>query len=210
MTRLFDLDTTSLADGLYTFRIVGYQQTGVDAGGQPVLTAVDMGLSDGVCRRCGNDVVPDLLTLLVRNQPRVPVCSIDAIKKNGVAVGECEIVVLDTTDVLEVDFTVTDSRGELDLYGLSIQRGSDAPHNALTLSGPWGQPTSYAEVIAANPAAAPVWTGGSWAVSIAAADVAALGGSCAYSLTLDSTTGRRTATAPTRRRSSAGRRARSP
>jgi hypothetical protein len=128
MTRLFDLDTTQLTDGLYSFRIVGYRQTGVDGTGEPILALVDMGLADGVAKRCGGTLAPnkpELLTLRVLNDPRKPVCGINALRKNGVeTVGECDIIVLEETDSLEIDFEASDARGELDSYWLTIQKGS--------------------------------------------------------------------------------------
>ena len=36
-TRLFGIESSELTDDLYSFRIVGYHQTGVDASGQPTL-----------------------------------------------------------------------------------------------------------------------------------------------------------------------------
>jgi hypothetical protein len=193
-TRLFDIDTVKLGDGLYTFRIVGYHQTGVDATGEPTLVEVDMGLADGVCKRCAGangPVIPELLTMRVVNNLLRPTCAITELRKNGSSVvGECDIVVLDeAVDWLEIDFTASSPLGELDSYGLNLQRGSAGlgsvfglPGVTVTGSAPRGPSYAAALADAATPASAPVWTGGSWTATVPAA---AFGGSCAFDLDLD-------------------------
>jgi hypothetical protein len=201
MTTLYDLDTTQLADGLYSLRIVGYQQTGVDAGGAPTLALVEMGLADGVCVRCGGPdapVVPELLTLRTVNDPHKPACAITGLSKNGAGtVAECDLIVLDDTDSLWISFQATDVNGELDSYSLTLQRGSDAPVSVFA-AGVGGPPTgstpagpTYADALVdpSNPVTdppgpAPVWKGGSWTVVVPESAFASLGGSCAYDLTL--------------------------
>ena len=193
MTRLFDVDTTKLDDGLYSFRIVGYHQTGVSAAGEPTLVPVNMGLADGVCKRCAGanaPLIPELLTMRIANDPHKPLCGITELRKNGSSVvGECDIVVLDEkTDWLEIDFFASDARGELDHYGLSLQRGSvglgsifGLPGVSVTGSTPRGPSYAAALADATLPATAPVWNGGSWTVTVPAA---AFGGSCAFDLDL--------------------------
>ena len=114
-------------------------------------------------------------------------CTITQLRKNGTSVvGECDIVVLDETlDWLEIDYTVTDAGGELDSYSLNLQRGSVGLGSLIALAGPGNVTGStpygprYVDVV--TPATAPVWSGGSWTVKVPAA---AFGGSCAFDLDL--------------------------
>jgi len=194
-TRLFDLDTEKLSDDLYSFRMVGYQQIGVDGGGQPILTPVDMGLPGGVCRRCSGEgmlINPDLLTLRFYNDPHQPNCEIKSFKKNGVTeISECEIVVLDTTDTIAMEFEASDVGGNLEYYTISLQHGSGVPVAVLggagvTTSGATPAGPDYLEALAdpVSPATPPVWNGGTWTSTVPASFFAGLGGSCAYNLRL--------------------------
>jgi hypothetical protein len=196
MTRLFDLDTSKLDDGLYSFRLIGYRQTGVDASGQPTLVPVNMGLAGGVCKRCGGAAAPlrpEILTLQLTNDPHVPVCNILSLKKNGVTeISECDIAVLDTTDELHVAFEASDVKGNLETYQVTLQRGYDVPANVFSLggvsvSGTTPRGPDYLDALAdpTTPATAPVWNGGTWTAEIPASAFAGLGGSCAYNLRLD-------------------------
>lgn len=199
MTRLFDArsggdsDTPALSDGLYSFRLVGYTQTGTDGSGQPILAPVNMGLPGGVLRRCAGesgDVIPELVTMLLVNNPRVPTCQLLSIKRNGVdEISECDILVLGATDTVVVEFEASDSKGNLDSYYVTLQRGSGAAHNVASLV----PPTAFSgtpEIGPTYPAALtqgairPAWNGGTWTVEIPQAVFATLGGSCAYDLEL--------------------------
>jgi hypothetical protein len=196
MTRLFHVDTSRFSNGYYSFRLIGYRQTGVDGMGQPILTPVDMGIPGGVGRRCGGLAIPELVTLRFFNDPHRPACEIVSFKKNGVTtIDECAIVVLDTTDNLQIEYSAQDSGGNLEFYGVTLQRGDDAPQNirgpliggSVTIVGttPAGPDYLDALVDPVTPAIPPVWTGGSWVATVPASAFATLGGSCAYNLRLD-------------------------
>ena len=135
-TRLFDLDTSQMPNGYYTFRFVGYRQTGVDGSGNPILTPVTMGLPGGVGRRC-NTALPELLTLYLHDDAHVPDCAILTFTKNGPGgssvVDECAMVTLTPADWLEVEYKAFDAAGNLGSYcddaaeGLQRAAGSDRP-----------------------------------------------------------------------------------
>ena len=192
MTRLFDLDASRFANGLYSFRVIGYHQTGVDGSGQPILAPVNMGIAGGIGRRCGGLVIPELITLRLFDNPHVPDCQIVSLKKNGVTtIDECSIVVLDATDNLQIEYTAQDP-GNLESYLVTLQRGFDVeqdlrgpllgPSVGITGSGPAGP--SYAQALAdlITPATPPAWNGGAWIATVPASAFGALGGSCAYNL----------------------------
>jgi hypothetical protein len=205
MTRLFNLDSTQFSDGLYTFRLIGYQQTGVDGGGQPILTPVNMGLPGGVVKQCsggGAPTKPALLTLFLSNAgyvdpisltyvPRKPKVEIKSFKKNGVTtINECEILVLDTTDTVTMEFEASDAAGNLEGYGVSMQHGYGSPAAVIgaagvTVTGTMPDGPDYLNALAdMPPAVAPYWYGGDWVVTVPASFFTGLGGSCGYVLTV--------------------------
>ncbi len=206
MTRLFNIDTTKLDDGVYTFRLIGYTQTGVDGDGNPILEPVDMGLANGVCKRCGGTEAPDisaLLTLLTANTLRRPTCEIVSMKKNGTQlIDECEILVLDDTDFVSIEFEVSNESpdpgvedGNLERYGLWLERGTGPETNLLGIAPPDVVVTPGSPGIQDGPtyplaltqgATAPYWYGGTWTVDVKTSVFNALGGSCAFNLTLRS------------------------
>lgn len=198
-TRLFHVDTTKFSDGLYSFRLVGYHQTGVDGSGQPVLAPVNMGLPGGVLKRCGGPSAPvkaDLVTLMISNAgylaPHKPKVEIKSFKKNGVTpIAECDILVLNPDplvgDTVAIEFEASDAAGNLEQYAVNFYRGASGPTSALgapgvSMTGTIPNGPDYLDVIAAVPAAAPVWTGGSWVLTVPASFFVGLGGSCAYNL----------------------------
>ncbi len=198
MTRLFDVDTSGWQDGLYSFRLVGYTQG--SSGGSPTLTPVDQGLNagpgvDGVLRRCGGSdapVVPDMVTLYVDNQ-RVPDCEIVSFTKNGtIPIGECEMIILDTNDWLDIVYRAQDTHGNLGGYAVHLRRGSGPNRNIrggllgphVTISGSSPEGPSYTAALGQG-ATRPDWNGGTWTARVPAAAFAAMGGSCAYNLALD-------------------------
>lgn len=200
MTQLFrvlsggdDGDLAALTDGVYSFRLIGYTQTGTDSSGQPVLNPVNMGLPGGVLRRCSGDyavTIPDLVTMLLVNNPHVPTCELKSLKRNGVdPVGECDILILGDTDSLSIEFEASDPKGNLDGYYVTIQRGSGAAHNIfshmppITIAGSPHIGPNYPAALGQG-AVQPVWNGGTWTAVVPASFFAALGGSCAYDLEL--------------------------
>jgi hypothetical protein len=194
MTRLFDLDTSRFTNGLYSFRLVGYRQTGVDGSGNPILTLVNMGLPGGVGRRCGGPGITELVTLRLHDNPHVPDCEILDFKKNGATtIDECAIVVLDTTDYITIEYKAEDLSGNLHSYLVTLQRGFDPEQNirglgGVTISGTTPQGPDYSSALAdaITPAIPPFWNGGTWTATVPAGAFAALGGSCAYNLRLRS------------------------
>jgi hypothetical protein len=204
MTRLFNLRSAgnpdapgvplpALVDGVYTFRLVGYSQTGVNSSGQPVLAPVNMGLPGGVIRMCtgpAGPTFPAYVTTRLVNNPIKPVCEIVSFKKNGVTeIGECDILVLGTTDFVEVEFEASDVKGNLDHYNLTIQRGSGPASSVFgyvpvsSLVGPAERGRTYALALGQG-AIRPAWYGGTWIATIPASVFATLGGSCAYDMEL--------------------------
>jgi hypothetical protein len=192
MTRLFDLDTSKFSNGLYSFRLVCYRQTGVDGAGKPILAPVAMGIPGGVGRRCGGLVKPELLTLRLHNDPHRPDCEILTFKKNGVdTISECAIVVLDTTDNVTMEYRALDPDGNLDSYGVTLQHGLGPETNirsfaGVTIAGSTPQGPDYLDALVdpGSPAIPPFWYGGTWISTVPASAFAALGGSCAFNLRL--------------------------
>jgi hypothetical protein len=189
-TRLFDLDTGALGNGLYTFRLVCYRQTGVDGMGNPILALVNMGLPGGVGRRCTTSK-PELLTLYLHDTVHVPDCQILTFKKNGVdVIDECAMVTLTHTDWIEMEYQAFDASGNLDSYEVTLQRGFDPEENIMGLAGvtavsgsvPQGPTYGAALADLMTPAIPPYWNGGSWKKHVAYSTFQALGGSCAYNL----------------------------
>ncbi|MFN8379882.1 MAG: hypothetical protein U0452_14560 [Anaerolineae bacterium] len=192
---VFRLNSQSFQDGVYTFRLVGYTQTGVDGGGNPILTPVNQGLPGGVLRQCSNLVKPALLTIRIANtgyfdpvtltsvlhQPWVRILNFT---KNGVTpIDECEIIVLDTTDSVSMEFEVTDATGNLDSWGVTLQRGSDSPVGVVGGAGVTTVPSPVLSDYALAPdPAKPSWTGGTTTINVPASFLVAMGGSCAYNL----------------------------
>lgn len=192
---LFKVDTTDFTDGLYTFRLVGYRQTGVDGSGNPVLALVNQGLPDGVLRQCASVLKPALITLRFANTGYVdpvtfasvlhqPWVRILDFSKNGVdPISECDIIVLDTTDFISMEFEVTDATGNLDSWGVTLQRGAAAPANVLAGAGVTTVPSPVVNDYSLAPdPAKPSWTGGTTTINVPASFLTTLGGSCAYNL----------------------------
>ena len=191
-TRLFDLDTHPMANGYYTFRLVGYRQTGVDGSGNPILTPVSMGLPGGVGRRC-NTALPELVTLYLHDDAHVPDCAILSFTKNGPdgssVVDECTIVTLTSADWLEVEYKAFDAAGNLGSYSTTLQKGFSSPQGLIGLPGvtaisgsvPEG-PTYLNALVEASPAIPPYWYGGTWRKKIPYSVFHDLGGNCAYNL----------------------------
>jgi len=190
-TRLFDLDTSKMSNGYYTFRFVCYRQTGVDGSGNPILAPVNMGLAGGVGKRC-NSAKPELLTLYLHDDAHVPDCEILTFTKNGTTVvDECAMVTLTSSDWLEVTYQAFDAGGHLDHYSVTLQKGSSSPASLLSLPGvtavsgsvPEG-PAYQPALVDANPAIPPHWFGGTWTKKISYSTFVDMGGSCAYNLRL--------------------------
>lgn len=192
MTRLFNLDTSKFTNGLYSFRLVCYRQTGVDGSGQPILAPVNMGIPGGIGRRCGGLVKPELLALRLHNDPHKPDCEILSFKKNGVdTISECAIVVLDTTDTIAMEYKAVDPDGNLESYSVTLQHGlgpevNIRPLAGVTISGSAPQGPDYLDALVdpTTPAIPPYWDGGTWTATVPASAFAALGGSCAFNLRL--------------------------
>ena len=190
-TRLFDLDTSKMANGYYTFRFVCYNQTGVDGSGNPILVPVTMGLPGGVGKRC-NTSKPELVTLYLHDDKHIPECDILNFTKNGTTVvDECAMVTLTPGDWLEVEYQAFDGAGHLDHYSVTLQKGS-GPEPALTslagvtpVSGSVPEGPNYANALVdppMTPAIPPQWFGGTWIKKIPYSTFVAMGGSCAYNL----------------------------
>lgn len=198
-TRLFDLVSAAteagsplLENGLYTFRLVCYRQTGVDGGGNPILTQVNMGIAGGVGRRC-TTTKPELVTLYIHNTPHVADCAILNFRKNGVdIIDECAMVTLTPSDYIEIEYRAQDPAGHLDSYAVSLQKGASSPASifglagvtAVTGSAPEGPNYGAALADPMTPAIPPYWYGGSWKKRIPYSTFHDLGGSCAYLLSL--------------------------
>ena len=191
-TRLFDVDTSKMANGLYTFRFVGYRQTGVDGMGNPILAAVNMGLGGGVGKRCGT-TRPELLTLYLHDDPHTADCEIVAFKKNGgPEIDECALITLTSSDWIEIEYRAQDPAGHLDSYEVTLQKGASVPDSIFGLAGvthvsgstPEGPSYALALVDPMTPAVPPHWSGGTWKKRIDYSAFVALGGSCAYNLRL--------------------------
>jgi hypothetical protein len=180
-----------MSNGYYTFRFVGYRQTGVDGSGNPILVPVNMGLAGGVGRRC-NTAKPELVTLYLHDDKHVPDCEILAFTKNGTTVvDECAMVTLTSSDWLEVEYQAFDGAGNLDAYSVTLQKGfgpelsigSLAGVTAVSGSVPEG-PTYGDALVDPTPAVPPYWFGGTWKKKIPYSTFVAMGGSCAYNLRL--------------------------
>jgi hypothetical protein len=190
-TRLFSVDSSHLSNGLYTFRFVCYQQTGVDGSGNPILTQVSMGLAGGIGKRCTTKPAkPELVTLYLNDTPHTPDCKILTFKKNGVdTIDECAMVTLTSSDWIELSYQALDSLGDLDSYSVTLQKGFSPENDLLSLAGvsavsgtlPEG-PSYGAALVEAPPAIPPYWSGGSWTKKVPYSSFVAMGGSCAYNL----------------------------
>ncbi len=192
---VFKVNSRLFQDGLYTFRLVGYTQTGVDGGGNPTLALVNQGLPDGVLRQCSNLVKPALLTLRMANTgyidpvtlssvPHQPWVRILDFSKNGLTpISECDVIVLDTTDFISMEFEVSDATGNLDSWGVTLQRGAAAPSSVVGGAGVTTVPSPVLNDYSLAPdPAKPSWTGGTTTINVPASFMTALGGSCAYNL----------------------------
>jgi len=188
-TRLFDVDSSKLANGYYTFRFICYQQTGVDGMGNPVLAPCAMGLPNGLGKRCTTSK-PELVTLYLHDDTFVADCRILNFTKNGVTtVDECAMVTLTSSDWLEVEYQAFDAAGNLDSYGVTLQKGASAPQDLTSIAGvtaisgsaPEG-PTYGLALVEIPAAIPPYWYGGSWIKKIPYSSFVAMGGSCAYNL----------------------------
>jgi hypothetical protein len=205
-TRLFDLLSADMKDGLYimenglyTFRLVCYRQTGVDGSGNPILTLVGMGLPGGVGRRCTTNK-PELLTLYIHNTLHRADCEILNFRKNGVdVIDECALITLTNSDWIEVEYRAEDAGGHLDSYGVSLQKGFSPEQSIFGLLGvtavfppppppppPYPEGPTYGAALGDpnTPAIPPYWYGGSWKKTIPYSTFVAMGGSCAYNLRL--------------------------
>ena len=189
-TSLFHLDTSKMANGLYTFRFVCYRQTGVDGMGNPILALVNMGLPNGVGKRC-TTAKPELVTLYLFDTPHNAACNILNFRKNGVdVIDECAMVTLTHTDWIDVEYQASDSAGNLDSYEVTLQKGFSAEHDILGLAGvtavsgssPEGPTYGAALADLGAPAIPPYWYGGSWRKKVPYSTFVAMGGSCAYNL----------------------------
>jgi len=188
-TRLFDVDSSQLANGYYTFRFICYQQTGVDGMGNPILAPVTMGLPGGLGKRCTTSK-PELVTLYLHDDTFVADCKILNFTKNGVTtVDECAMVTLTSSDWLEVEYQAFDAAGNLDSYAVTLQKGASAPHDLISIAGvtaisgttPEG-PTYGLALVEIPGATPPYWYGGTWRKKIPYSSFVAMGGSCAYNL----------------------------
>ncbi len=190
-TRLFDLDTSQMPNGYYTFRFVCYNQTGVDGSGNPILVPCPMGLPGGVGRRC-NSTKAELVTLYLHHDTYKPDCEILTFTKNGTTVvDECAMVTLTASDWLEVEYQASDGAGNLDSYSVTLQKGFGPELGLTSLAGvvavsgsvPEG-PTYGDALVDLTPAIPPYWYGGIWKKKIPYSTFVAMGGSCAYNLRL--------------------------
>ncbi len=191
-TSLFYLDSSKMANGTYTFRFIGYQQTGVDGMGNPILTPVNMGLAPGVAKRC-NTSKAELLTLYLHDDVHTADCEILTFKKNGTSViDECAMVTLTSADWVEVEYKAFDAAGNLDSYEVTLQKGASSPNSIFAIAGvtavsgsaPEGPNYGAALAELMTPAVPPDWFGGTWKKKIPYSSFVALGGSCAYNLRL--------------------------
>ena len=192
-TLLFVIDSSKVSNGVYSFRFVGYRQSGVDGSGNPILALVTMGLPGGIGRRCGT-TSPELVTLYLHDTVHRADCDILNFRKNGVdVIDECAMVTLTPADWIEVEYRAFDAAGHLDSYGVSLQKGASAASSIFGLAGvsdvPGGsvpEGRNYAAALAdpTTPAIPPYWYGGTWRKKIAHSTFVALGGTCAYNLRL--------------------------
>lgn len=192
---LFRINTRFYQDGVYTFRLVGYTQTGTDGSGNPILAPVNQGLPGGVLRQCASVVRPALLTLRFANTGYIdPVTLVSVLHqpwvrilnftKNGVTpISECDVIVLDTADSISMEFEVTDATGNLDSWGVTLQRGAAAPQSVVGGLGVTTVPSPVLNDYALAPdPAKPSWTGGTTTINVPASFMVSMGGSCAYNL----------------------------
>ena len=191
---VFRVNTRFYQDGVYTFRLVGYTQTGVDGSGNPILVPVNQGLPGGVLRQCSSVVKPALLTLRFANTGYIdPVTSASVLhqpwvrildfSKNGVPISECDVIVLDTTDSISMEFEVMDATGNLDSWGVTLQRGAGSPSSVVGGLGVTTVPNPVVNDYSLAPdPAKPNWTGGTTTINVPASFMTAMGGSCAYNL----------------------------
>lgn len=192
---VFRLNSHTFQDGVYTFRLVGYTQTGVDGGGNPILALVNQGLAGGVLRQCSNLVKPALLTIRIANTGYFDPVSLTSVlhqpwvrildfTKNGITpISECDILVLESTDSVSMEFEVTDATGNLDSWAVTLQRGAGPLVGVLGEAGVTTVPSPAVSDYALAPdPAKPSWTGGTTTVNVPASVIASMGGSCAYNL----------------------------
>ena len=166
-TLLFVIDSSKVSNGLYSFRFVGYRQTGVDGSGNPILTLVTMGLPGGIGRRCGT-TSPELVTLYLHDTVHQADCDILNFRKNGVdVIDECAMVTLTPADWIEVEYRAFDAAGHLDSYGVSLQKGASAASSIFGLAGVSDVPGACegrnrvaALADPTTPAIPPYWYGG--------------------------------------------------
>ena len=141
-----------------------------------------MGLPDGVCRRCGDNNAPaiaDLVSLEIVNNPRKPVCEILSIKKGTTSISECDIIVLNDTDTVTIEYEASDNpKGNLGGHFIRLQRGASPEFNPLAVAGVTAAPSPVISNYSTGFVSAPVWTGGTWQITIPAAAFS----SCAYNV----------------------------
>jgi hypothetical protein len=167
LTHIGTLDSEALPDGTHRFRVVGWEVSGGALTNRRVLPV------------CGGDDDNEVV-LSFSNAGAAPAVELLAVRIDGQPVDTCGTT--DRSGLLEVDFRVEDPAGFLAYYTLNALYGSssrvnllDRPSAALTaLSGVegWslGDPRgSYGRALAQG-AAAPVWGGGRFRLTVPVAE----------------------------------------
>lgn len=191
---LFPLDTTKFADGTHSFRVVGWQLAGGSLVNPKVIPVCGTEEDNNLILTFDNRVETPLGHPASHNCGTVHKCTLEpdthiaAVRVNGVAVGPCDTV-HDLDGTLEIDFLAHDAGGHLAYYALYATYGLNQQVNLLAqpgsvltaLTAGTQEGPTYGQALGQG-AAAPVWHGGSYRLTIPLAQ--AFPEPCCYQLEL--------------------------
>ena len=195
---LIPIDTTTLADGLHDFRVLGFTDAGggVFKGGEPVPVCAGEGAASFRIQVDNRVVTPFGHPMAHNCGAGVHTCTTEPdthileVRINGVPVGPCDTVNA-REGTLEIDFLVTDPDQHLGWYSLTSHYGNSSVVDLVaagSLSGGGGivGPT-YAQALTQG-AVRPFWAGGTYTLKVDVATAFPI--PCCYLLRLEA--GKRT------------------
>ena len=170
------LDTSKFADGTYEFRAVGWQSDGAGSIQNPqVMTVCGSDDENRFVLDFDNRTVTSLGHPASHNCGGVHICTLEpdtnisTVRINGVNVDPCDTA--KPSGKLEIDFEATDPDGHLGSYSLIATWGLNQSVDLLALgtitalSASTQVGPTYGEALGQG-AAAPIWTGGSYRLTI--------------------------------------------
>ncbi|MFV0375603.1 carboxypeptidase-like regulatory domain-containing protein [Microbacterium sp.] len=175
-SRLLQLDSPKLSDGVYAFRVVSFVQTapGVFEGPHPApgcdgeQETFTLALDNRLITDVGHDLTHNC-DGGVHQCTTEPDTAITGVQIDGATVGPCDLVRREGGDVV-IEFTVTDPDGHLDWFRLESRYGNSGSVDLLaagTLACISGGPdaSNYAAALAGG-AVRPTWGGGRYRLQV--------------------------------------------